>query len=470
VRELYGLIRESLLVWKEKGFVFLLKKAINVFRRLKAKKNIIQEHYKIPIIRNESREPIQAKVSVIIPTKNAGMDLQCLLEKIRNQKGLQEIEMIIIDSGSDDDTVQIAKKYTSKIYAIAPSDFNHGATRNLGAEKASGDFLIFMSQDAIPISDSCIFDVVSRMQHDERIAAASVKQVPRSDADLFACWQLWFYNNKLLNYTQDSIVFLKQKQLKSLSPFLQRRYMQIDNVFSCFRKAIFDGFKFRTLQYAEDLDLGMRLIEEGYKILFLTSVGVIHSHNRAPAYFLKRGYIDTRTLLKLLQYDPINWENIGIFSIDQLLSYMHVFYKNVNYAIKKLSALDSSDYSLDSFLLKIKTDIQNRHNGDISPGDAGFDELFNKIVMTRNDRDFDISQIKHDVLMNQYFTFLDNFFEYLNTGNIGITSENIREFISALYKLLAWTCGSHIGNYMIFSENMKRDDKSLYLESILGQE
>ena len=459
-----------MLVWKEKGFVFLLKKAINVFRRLKAKKNIIQEHYEIPIIRNESREPIQAKVSIIIPTKNAAMDLQCLLEKIRNQKGLQEIEIIIIDSGSEDDTPAIAAKNAAKIYSIAPSDFNHGATRNLGAEKASGDFLIFMSQDAVPINDSCIFDIVSRMQHDERIAAASVKQVPRSDADLFACWQLWFYNNKLLNYTRDSVVFLKQKQLKSLSPFLERRYMQIDNVCSCFRKAIFDGFKFRTLQYAEDLDLGMRLIEEGYKILFLTSVAVIHSHNRAPAYFLKRGYIDTRTLLKLLRHDPINWENIGIFSIDQLLSYMHVFYKNVNYAIKHLSALDNSDYSLDSFFLKIKTDIQNRRNGDISTGDAGFDELFNKIVMTKNDGDFDISQIKHDVLMNQYFTSIDNFSEYLHTSNISITAENIGEFISALYKLLAWTCGSHIGNYMIFSENMKRDDKSLYLQSILGQE
>ncbi len=467
--KLYSLIRESLLIWKEKGFVFLLKKGINVFRRLKAEKNIIQEHYNIPIIQNKSREPIQVKASVIVPTKNAGMDLQCLLEKIQNQKGLQEIEIIIIDSGSDDNTVQIAKRYTSNIYSIDPSDFNHGATRNLGAEKASGEFLIFMSQDAIPISDSCIVDVISKMQHDERIAAATVKQVPRSDADLFACWQLWFYNNKLLNYVQDSMVFFKHKQFKNLLPFEKRRYTQVDNVFSCFRKSIFNGFKFRTIQYAEDLDLGMRLIEEGFKILFLNSVGVIHSHNRAPAYFLKRGYTDTRTLLKLLQYDPINWENIGIFSIDQLLSYMDAFYKNVNYAIKNLSTFDSSDYSLDSIFLKIKTDVQNRHNGDISPGDAGFDELFKKIVLAKNDRDFEISQIKHDVLMNQYFTFLDNFSEYLNTGNISITSENIREFISALYKLLAWTCGSHIGNYIVFSENMKRDDKSLYIESILGK-
>ncbi len=470
MEKLYSLAKESLLVWKEKGFVFLLKKAANVFRRLKAKKNIIQEHYEIPIIRNESKEPIQVKVSIVIPTKNAAMDLQCLLEKIRNQKGLKEIEMIIIDSGSDDDTLTIAKKNGAKIYSIAPSDFNHGATRNLGAEKASGDFLFFMSQDAVPVNDSCIFDVVSKMQHDERIAAASVKQVPRSDADLFACWQLWFYNNKLLNYTRDSIVFLRQKQLKSLSPFLERRYMQIDNVFSCFRKTIFDGFKFRTLQYAEDLDLGMRLIEEGYKILFLTSVGVIHSHNRAPAYFLKRGYIDTRTLLKLLQYDPINWENIGISSVDRLLSYMNVFYGNVNYAIKRLTAFDGGAYSLESIFLKIKTDIQNGHNGDIYPGDTGFDELFNKIVTTKKDRDFEISQIKPNVLMSQYFTFLDDFYEYLDTVNISITAENIGEFMSALYKLFAWTCGSNIGNYMIFSENMKRRDDSLCLESILGQE
>ncbi len=469
MEKLYRLIQDSLRIWKEKGLIFLLKKAINVFRRLKAKRNIIQEHYEIPIIQNESREPIHTKVSIIIPTRNAGMDLQCLLEKIQNQKGLQEIEIIIIDSGSDDDTVHTAKKYTSKIYSIVPLDFNHGATRNLGAEKASGDFLIFMSQDAIPIGDFCVFDIVSKMQHDDGIAAASVKQVPRNDADLFACWQLWFYNNKLLNYTKDSIFFLNSKPLTKLSPLEKRRYMQIDNVFSCFRKAIFDRFKFRTLPYAEDLDLGMRLIEEGYKILFLTSVGVIHSHTRAPAYFLKRGYIDTKTLLKLLQYDPINWKNIGIFSIGQLLAYMDAFYKNVNYAIKNLSAPDSSDYSLDSILLKIKTDIQNGYNGDLSPGDAGVDELFNKIVMTKKDRNFEISQIKQDVLMNQYFTSIDNFSEYLHTSNISITVGNIREFISALCKLLAWTCGSHLGNYAVFSGNIGKAEKSSFIEDILGK-
>ncbi len=469
MEKLYRLIQDSLRIWKEKGLIFLLKKAINVLKILKARKNIIKENYEIPIIENDVKEPVNAKVSVVVPTKNAGIDLQCMLEKIQKQKGLREIEIIIIDSGSDDDTLTIAKKNGAKIYSIAPSDFNHGATRNLGAEKASGDFLIFMSQDAVPINDFCIFDIVSKMQHDDSIAAASVKQVPRNDADLFACWQLWFYNNKLLNYTKDSIFFLNSKPLTKLSPLEKRRHMQIDNVFSCFRKSVFDRFKFHPLPYAEDLDLGMRLIEEGYKILFFTSIGVIHSHNRTPAYFLKRGYIDTKTLLKLLQYDPINWKNIGIYSIDQLLAYMDAFYKNVNYTIKNLSAPDSSDYSLDSILLKIKTDIQNRYNGDLSPGDAGVDELFNKIVMAKKDRNFEISQIKQDVLMNQYFTSIDNFSEYLNTSNISITVGNIREFISALYKLLAWTCGSHLGNYAVFSGNIGMAEKSSFIEDILGK-
>ncbi len=468
--KLYKVTINSLLLLKEKGFTFVYGKTKNVLRRILAKKNITRERYNVPIIRDEGRSTVNARVSVIIPTKNAGEDFRYSMEKISRQKGVKEVEIIIVDSGSDDDTLTIAKKYTSKIYVIAPHEFNHGATRNFGAGKASGDFCIFMSQDAIPIGDNCIFNIVGKMQQDGGIAAATVKQVPRSDSDLFACWQLWFYNNKLLDYTKDNVILGKNEEIESLPALKKRRFIQIDNVFSCFRKDIFDVFQFNPLSYGEDLDLGMRLSNGGFKILFMTSVGVIHSHNRAPSYFLKRGYIDTKTLLKLLRYDPIHWEDVGIFSMNQLLMYILSLYRNVNHAVENLSAFDIRDYSLDRLLLKVKTDISLRYYNGVTLGDQSLDELFDKINPKKTSVDTDTLRLKYDVLMNQYLEFIDSLFEYLLSSNINITPENMREFMSALYKLFAWTCGSNIGNYIVFSESTGNANNNSYIENILGKE
>lgn len=53
--------------------------------------------------------------------------------------------------------------------------------------------------------------------------------------------------------------------------------------------------------YAEDLDLGIRLIQDGYRVAMLASVKVIHSHNRPAYYFLKRSFVDVIFLVGLFK-------------------------------------------------------------------------------------------------------------------------------------------------------------------------
>ena len=78
------------------------------------------------------------KISVIIPTLNAGTSIGKLLSSL----GAQDIgtpEITVIDSSSDDDTVDIAKGFGVKTIVIPKSDFNHGKTRNMAAMDARGD-------------------------------------------------------------------------------------------------------------------------------------------------------------------------------------------------------------------------------------------------------------------------------------------------------------------------------------------
>src|ERR1700739_4142709 len=91
---------------------------------------------------------IDKKISVVIPTRNAGKEFPLLLRKLKVQKGIRACEIIIVDSGSSDDTVFFAKREGATVIEIPPQTFNHGSARNKGAEYATGDFLLFTVQDA----------------------------------------------------------------------------------------------------------------------------------------------------------------------------------------------------------------------------------------------------------------------------------------------------------------------------------
>ena len=104
--------------------------------------------------------PIQSRVSIIIPTKDAGDEFDYALRRVSQQEGVNDIEIIIIDSGSGDDTIAICKRYTQNIFHVSAEDFHHSRTRNLGAEKATGEFLVFTVQDAVPVGNQWLYKLI----------------------------------------------------------------------------------------------------------------------------------------------------------------------------------------------------------------------------------------------------------------------------------------------------------------------
>ena len=136
-------------------------------------------------------------VSVIIPTYNAAKYLEGLLSSLEQQSiGL---EVIIIDSSSTDNTGIIAKDHNVKLISIEQKDFNHGATRNAATLSAEGDIIVFVTQDALPLDQSCIENLIKPFEVDS-IAAVYSRQIPREDAmptEKFA---------RLYNYPEESII------------------------------------------------------------------------------------------------------------------------------------------------------------------------------------------------------------------------------------------------------------------------
>ena len=87
---------------------------------------------------------IYPKYSVILLTKNAGGVFSEVLDRLFECEGINEGEVIMIDSGSTDLTLEYARKYSSiRLFKIHPADYGHGKTRNISAGLAKGDFIIY---------------------------------------------------------------------------------------------------------------------------------------------------------------------------------------------------------------------------------------------------------------------------------------------------------------------------------------
>lgn len=262
-------------------------------------------------------EIIDKKISIIIPTKNAGSDFPFLMKVLRLQEGFKEIEIVVVDSGSIDETVQIAEINEAIVVKIDPSEFSHSFARNLGAKHATGDYLLFTVQDALPPNSTWLYELFQVLKNQE-VVAVSCAETPREDADLFYRQICWNHYNFLGINDGDRIFSLPEK----LDNISLRQNAQLSDLANLISRDVFNKYLYR-LDYAEDLDLGIRLIKDGYKIAFLGSVRIIHSHNRLPYYFLKRGYVDNQFLSTV--FDDFVIPKIDMASFVPDIAFTYVF-------------------------------------------------------------------------------------------------------------------------------------------------
>ena len=228
----------------------------------------------------------QKQISIVIPTYNAGIQFDQMLDRLRNQRYIKPVEIVIIDSGSTDNTLKIAEKHKAHIYKIKHEDFSHSFARNMGAQKARGEIIIFMTQDALPMGDSWISKIVKPL--DEcKVAAVSVAELCPETTELFYkvatkehaefCRTAEGNQFNCLNDDDDALELRKKASLTDITCAIHAE--------------IFKKYAYR-FNYAEDLDMGIRLLRDGYRIALLTDVKVLHGHNRSCGYYIKRALVE----------------------------------------------------------------------------------------------------------------------------------------------------------------------------------
>src|SRR3989344_698079 len=108
-------------------------------------------------------------VSVIITTRNEESVIRRLLESVKKQSYLN-IEIIVVDNYSNDSTVKIAKQFTKMVFQKGPE---RSAQRNFGADKSSGDYLLFLDAD-MELSPTVIEEVTNLLKDNPNLQAVII--------------------------------------------------------------------------------------------------------------------------------------------------------------------------------------------------------------------------------------------------------------------------------------------------------
>jgi glycosyltransferase involved in cell wall biosynthesis len=110
-------------------------------------------------------------VTVVVPTRNSGRTLEACLDSIRSQS-YKNIEIVVVDNCSRDNTCLIARQYTEKIFQVGPE---RSAQRNYGAEHATGEYLLFPDSDMVLTKD-VVKDCLEEIRMDPAVVAVVIPE------------------------------------------------------------------------------------------------------------------------------------------------------------------------------------------------------------------------------------------------------------------------------------------------------
>ena len=221
-------------------------------------------------------------ISIVIPVKNGGEDLRRCLRGIADQRLDEEVEVLVSDSGSVDDSRDVARSAGARVLDVGAADFLHGATRNLAAAEARGDVLVFTSQDAFADNEHWLARLCAPLGSDSSLAGVYGRQIARDDASPPERFFLDF-----LYGTRASVQSAADPQELSMRTTL------FSNVNSAIPRAVWNEFPFSESAYfAEDQDWARRVLLAGYSIRYEPAAAVRHSHSYTVTTAFKR-FFDT---------------------------------------------------------------------------------------------------------------------------------------------------------------------------------
>jgi len=259
-------------------------------------------------------------VSIVIRTYNEEKHLGEILEKISKQS-YKNYEVIIVDSGSTDNTIDIASKFNFvKIINIKKEDFTFGYSLNVGIENSNGEFIIMISGHCIPVDDNWIKNIIRPFENND-VGISYGRQIGTKDTKFseHSIFETWFPN--VSDYNQKNIPFC-------------------NNANCSIRKSIWlelGGYD-ETAPGLEDILLArIMLSKTSYHLAYESEASVYHIHEENWKQIRNRYYRES-----------ITYSSMNIGESFTIIDFVNISYLNIIHDIKKL--IKHKDYKIRTVL------------------------------------------------------------------------------------------------------------------------
>lgn len=231
----------------------------------------------------------EIEVSVVIPCFRGGVMLERCLTELARQECTRPFEVVCLDSGSSPDELAIMVASGARVHVIENRSFNHGLTRDLGAELAVGEILVFLNQDALPADERWLENLTAPLFADDPPAAVQGAMVDfppdQSPVGVF----YWNTCGPRFYFTREMRRWVTRYPGPSFS-----------TVNAALRRDAWRQIPFGWAPFMEDKKWQRSALEAGLRIVAAPDARVFHSHD----YSL-------RSLLLRCQNEGYGWRLLG---------------------------------------------------------------------------------------------------------------------------------------------------------------
>ncbi|MBN1529098.1 MAG: glycosyltransferase family 2 protein [Thermoleophilaceae bacterium] len=203
-------------------------------------------------------------IGVVIRTLDEERLIGTCLETLSRQHTSLDLDVLVVDSGSQDATIAIARSHGARVFELAPGEFDYSSSLNAGIERVAGDLVLILSAHAVP-ADLRWVERMAAPFADPQVAGVSARQLPWGDAP----WR------EVLRLTRQ---FGGERRVFAPGGGEQPLF---SNAASCIRRSVWRDRPF-TLPAAEDLDWARGVVAAGHSIVYEPAAAVHHSHLESP--------------------------------------------------------------------------------------------------------------------------------------------------------------------------------------------
>ncbi len=228
-----------------------------------------------------------AVVSVVVPVKDGARWLAELLDAVAAQRIDAEVEVLVVDSGSTDGSPGIARRGGARLISIDPREFGHGRTRNLAAERAAGERIAFLTQDATPAGDTWLDSLLAPLDEQARVGLSFGPHLPRPDTSPMIARELTEF---FASFTNGELRLDERPDPADPATGF------FSNVNSAVLRSCWEQVRFRDVEYAEDQAFARDAMAAGWRKAYVPGAGVLHAHDYPFGEFMGRYFDEYRGL------------------------------------------------------------------------------------------------------------------------------------------------------------------------------